>query len=117
VVTLESRETTRFEHRYESGGRVSRVRGRALPLTTADVPEDWRDAPLVLLAPVIDEVDPLLAAEFTDGAVGAAAQGWLRRSAGTAPSARARGSRRAPCWTRSRRSSSRVRTSAARRPL
>ncbi|OLA96973.1 MAG: hypothetical protein AUH20_02215 [Candidatus Rokubacteria bacterium 13_2_20CM_69_15_2] len=78
VVTLESRETTRFEHRYEAGGRVSRVRGRALPLTTADVPEDWRDAPLVLLAPVIDEVDPLLAAEFTDGAVGAAAQGWLR---------------------------------------
>src|SRR5439155_1325748 len=38
VVTLESRETTRFEHRYEAGGRVSRVRGRALPLTTADVP-------------------------------------------------------------------------------
>ena len=78
VVTLESRETTRFEHRYEAGGRVSCVRGRALPLTMAHVPEDWRDASLVLLAPVIDEVDPLLAAEFTDGAVGAAAQGWLR---------------------------------------
>src|SRR5207245_4596253 len=78
VVTLESRETTRFEHRYEAGGRVSRVRSRARPLTTADIPEDWRDAPLVLLAPVIDEVDLGLAAEFTDGAVGAAAQGWLR---------------------------------------
>ena len=78
MVTLESRETTRFEHRYEAGGRVSRVRSRARPLTTADVPEDWRDAPLVLLAPVIDEVDLRLAAEFTDGAVGAAAQGWLR---------------------------------------
>ena len=78
VVTREARQTTRFEHDYEAGGRVSRARGRALPLTTADVPEDWRDAPLVLLAPVIDEVDPLLAAEFTDGAIGAAAQGWLR---------------------------------------
>src|SRR5439155_968462 len=86
VVTLESRETTRFEHRYEAGGRVSRVRSRARPLTTADVPEDWRDAPLVLLAPVIDEVDLRLAAEFTDGAVGAAAcagsisvegEGWV----------------------------------------
>ena len=68
VITREARQTTRFEHHYEAGARVSRVRGRAL----------WRDAPLVLLAPVIDEVDPLLAAEFTDGAVGAAAQGWLR---------------------------------------
>lgn len=78
VVSVPAAETTRFEHGYEAGGRVSRVRGRALALTTADVPEDWRDASLVLLAPVVDEVDPLLAAEFTDGAVGAAAQGWLR---------------------------------------
>src|SRR5438093_9699999 len=78
MATLASRETSRFAHRYEAAGRVSRVRSRARPLTTADVPEDWRDAPLVLLAPVIDEVDLRLAAEFRDGAVGAAAQGWLR---------------------------------------
>jgi 1D-myo-inositol 3-kinase len=78
VVSVPARETTRFEHRYEGGGRVSHVRGRARPLTTADVPDDWLDAPLVLLAPVLDEVDPLIAAAFTDAAVGAAAQGWLR---------------------------------------
>lgn len=78
VVTHEARATTRFEHRYEPGGRVSHVRGRALPLSAADVPEDWRDAALVLLAPVLDEVDPLLAVEFGEGAVAAAAQGWLR---------------------------------------
>jgi sugar/nucleoside kinase (ribokinase family) len=77
-VTLESRETTSFEHRYETGGRLSHVQGRALPLTAADVPDDWLDASLVLLAPVLDEVDPGLAAAFTEGAVGAAAQGWLR---------------------------------------
>ncbi|MGH7275521.1 MAG: PfkB family carbohydrate kinase [Candidatus Rokuibacteriota bacterium] len=71
-------DTTRFEHSYAGGGRVSRVAGRARPLTAADVPEDWRDASLVLLAPVLDEVDPRLAAGFTEGAVGAAAQGWLR---------------------------------------
>jgi sugar/nucleoside kinase (ribokinase family) len=78
VVTVEAAQTTRFEHRYEPGGRVSRVLGRALPLGAADVPDDWLDASLVLLAPVLDEVDPLLAAEFTEGAVGVAAQGWLR---------------------------------------
>lgn len=78
VVSVPSRETTRFEHRYEAGGRVSRVHGRARPLTAADVPDDWLDAALVLLAPVLEEVDPLLAVEFAEGTVGAAAQGWLR---------------------------------------
>ena len=78
VVSVPARETTRFEHRYESGGRVSHVESRARPLTAADVPDDWLSAPLVLLAPVLDEVDPLIVAAFTDAAVGAAAQGWLR---------------------------------------
>ena len=43
------------------------------------MPDDWRDAALSLLAPVVDEVDPLIATLFTDGAVGAAAQGWIRQ--------------------------------------
>jgi hypothetical protein len=42
------------------------------------VPEDWSDAPIVLLAPVLNEVDPLLATAFGDSSLGAAAQGWLR---------------------------------------
>ena len=79
VVTVPADETTLFEHRQEAQGRVSHVRALASPLTDADVPEDWRDASLTLLAPVVDEVDPLIATLFTDGAVGAAAQGWVRR--------------------------------------
>jgi sugar/nucleoside kinase (ribokinase family) len=78
VVSVPAEETTVFEHRHEPGGRVSHVRAVASPLTVADVPEDWRDTPLTLLAPVIDEVDPMIATLFTDGAVGAAAQGWVR---------------------------------------
>jgi len=49
-------------------------------LTPDDVPDDWREAALALLAPVLDEVDPMIATLFTDGAVGAAAQGWLRHT-------------------------------------
>jgi len=79
VVTVPADETTLFEHRQEAQGRVSHVRALASPLTAADVPEDWRDASLTLLAPVVDEVDPLIATLFTDGAVGAAAQGWVRQ--------------------------------------
>ena len=55
-----------------------RVGATARPIRAADVPPDWRDASLVMLAPVLDEVDPRLAVAFTEGAVGAAAQGWLR---------------------------------------
>jgi len=78
VVTVPA-ETTRFEHRHEPGGRVSHVRAVAAPLTVDDVPDDWRTASLTLLAPVVNEVDPMIATLFTDGAVGAAAQGWLRQ--------------------------------------
>jgi sugar/nucleoside kinase (ribokinase family) len=78
VVTLEAPATTVFEYQETEGPRVMRVTATASPLAAADLPEDWRDAPLVLLAPVIQEVDPALAAAFGDGSVAAAAQGWLR---------------------------------------
>jgi 1D-myo-inositol 3-kinase len=79
VISVPAADTTLFEHRHEPGGRVSHVRAVASPLTPDDVPDDWRDAALSLLAPVVDEVDPLIATLFTDGAVGAAAQGWMRQ--------------------------------------
>jgi len=78
VVGVEAPATTAFEHREAVGGRVLRARGSARPLSTDDLPPDWRGAPLVLLAPVLQEVDPQLAAVFRDAAVGAELQGWLR---------------------------------------
>jgi sugar/nucleoside kinase (ribokinase family) len=78
VVTVEAKATTAFEHREAGGARVLRVRGAARPLTAADLPEDWRAAPLVLLAPVLQEVDPALTTQFADAALGAEVQGWLR---------------------------------------
>jgi 1D-myo-inositol 3-kinase len=78
VVTLEAGETTAFEHRFSGGRRALRVRGAARPLTPGDLPEDWRDAPLVLLAPVLQEVDPALPSGFVDAAIAGEAQGWLR---------------------------------------
>jgi 1D-myo-inositol 3-kinase len=78
VVSVPAPATTAFEHADGAGGRVLRARAAAGHLGPADVPPDWRDAPLVLLAPVLDEVDAGLAAHFEDATVAAAAQGWLR---------------------------------------
>lgn len=79
VVSIPDRQTTRFEHRVEERGRVMRVTARARPLRARDVPEDWREAGIVMLMPVVDEVDPLIAAAFGAATIGVAAQGYLRR--------------------------------------
>lgn len=78
VVSVASVETTVFAHSEHGGARVMNVTSLARPLGTHDVPDDWRAAEIVLLAPVIDEVDPLIAASFPEATVAAAAQGWLR---------------------------------------
>src|SRR5919108_4649245 len=78
VVTLEAPATTVFEHETGEGERTMRVTATASPLAAADLPEDWRDAPVVLLAPIIQEVDPDLVTGVGGGSVAVAAQGWLR---------------------------------------
>jgi sugar/nucleoside kinase (ribokinase family) len=78
VVSVPAPRTTLFEHEPRSGGRVMRVTAAARPLGLADIPDDWRDARLVLLAPVLGEVDAGVAVAFPDATLGAAPQGWLR---------------------------------------
>ena len=79
IVSVPAPTTTVFEHTMaDDGERAMRVTSLARPLTEADVPDDWRDAELVLLAPVLNEVDARVAAVFADASVAAGAQGWLR---------------------------------------
>jgi len=78
VVSVAAEATTRFEHTAHGERRTMRVLLAAGPLTAADVPEDWREAPLVLLAPVLGEVDPNVTTAFTNATLAAAAQGWMR---------------------------------------
>ena len=78
VVNIPAVATTTFEHDLSTVPRTLRVPAVAQTLTAADVPEDWSAAPLVLLAPVANEVDPHLATAFTGPTLAAAAQGWTR---------------------------------------
>ncbi len=82
VVHLPATRSTTFRHEVGSHGRRLTLLGRASDLEVAHLPEAWRDASLVLLCPVANEVDPSLAAAFTGGAVGAAVQGWMRERGG-----------------------------------
>ena len=74
--------TTTFVNLYHEGFRTQYLRARADQLLLEDVPESWRDAPVVLLGPLAQELSPALVRLFPrrPGAIIAATpQGWLRR--------------------------------------
>ncbi len=81
-VTLQckpSDQSTTFVNLYRAGSRSQRVEAQAMPLTLEDIPPAWRQVPVVLLGPVLDEVDPGLLEAFQHSFVALTPQGWLRR--------------------------------------
>src|SRR5207244_89642 len=54
---VRSRRTTQMRNLYGEGPRRQFVPQRAAPLIPDDLPPDWRSIPIVLLGPVIGEVD------------------------------------------------------------
>jgi 1D-myo-inositol 3-kinase len=79
VVTAPSALTTTFEVTQGPAGRALRLVSRAADLEEAHLPPAWRRAPLALLCPVANEVDPALAAAFPEGALALVPQGWMRK--------------------------------------
>lgn len=79
LATVPAADATTFENIYVNGVRRQWLRARATPLGEADLPATWRQAEIVMLAPIAREVDPALAHAFPDALVGATPQGWLRR--------------------------------------
>lgn len=67
---------------YRLGGsaaqRTLSLYGRAADIEEMHLPDAWREAPMALLCPVANEVDPALAGSFAEASVGALPQGWMR---------------------------------------
>jgi hypothetical protein len=79
VHRIADRETTTCENRDVDGRREQHVRAVAGAIGAEDVPEAWRPAPVVLLGPVIGEVERSILGRFPDAVIGACGQGWLRQ--------------------------------------
>lgn len=80
---LPSHNTTGFENIYVGGRRQQRVLDLAEPIGSSQVPTSWCRSPIVLLAPVLTELDPDMGGLFPPATlVGLGAQGWLRRLQG-----------------------------------
>lgn len=78
IEILDHPHSTTFENIYQEGVRHQKWLASSRPLSTADVPPAWRNAPIVHLAPLGQEMSPAMCADFPGSLVGVTMQGWLR---------------------------------------
>jgi sugar/nucleoside kinase (ribokinase family) len=72
-------QTTTFENLYEGSQRRQTLHAWASVLRAADVPQAWRAAPVVHLAPVAAELDPSLFTAFPQATILLTPQGLMRQ--------------------------------------
>lgn len=78
VRLLPSDETTVFENVYGPKGRLQYVWARARTIAASDVPPDFLEAKVVLLGPLVGEVEEEVARCFPRSLLAITPQGWLR---------------------------------------
>ncbi|MCJ7568674.1 MAG: PfkB family carbohydrate kinase [Anaerolineales bacterium] len=74
-----SQDSTIFSNKYLPEGRIQSISATAAALTSTDIPDDWRDAPIVHIAPIANEVDSSILDIFPHAFICLTPQGWLRR--------------------------------------
>jgi sugar/nucleoside kinase (ribokinase family) len=79
VAVTPSAHTTRYRLGEAKGARTLTLLSRAADLEAEHLPPAWREAPLAVLGPVANEVDPALAGAFDDASVAVLPQGWMRK--------------------------------------
>jgi sugar/nucleoside kinase (ribokinase family) len=77
--SLPADHTTTYENIYTPAGRVQYCRAVAAPLTRANLPDAWRRAPIVHIAPIANEIAPDMASAFDGSRLLVTPQGWMRR--------------------------------------
>ena len=78
VISVPSSQSTTFENIYTERGRIQYVRAQAKRIDFSAVPEAWRNASIIHLGPIANEMDAILPAEFSPGLLGITPQGWMR---------------------------------------
>jgi len=78
VASFPAERSTVFENVYTEHGRIQYLLNLAPKLDYYLVPEPWRQARIVHLGPVAQEVEPSLVRNFPSALLGVTPQGWLR---------------------------------------
>jgi sugar/nucleoside kinase (ribokinase family) len=80
VLRLPSPATSTFQNLYSTNGtRTQFVRAVAGQIEAEDIPPAWREAKVVLLGPLADELEGSIAGIFPHSLIGVTPQGWMRR--------------------------------------
>ncbi len=79
VERIPSPHTTTFHNIYRDGHREQFLLSVADPIEPSDVPVKWRTTPIVLLGPLVRELDARFPPLFPNSLVGVTPQGWLRK--------------------------------------
>ncbi len=79
VAVVPTERTTTFENRYHGNQREQLLHYAAPPLTFDTIPEAWRNAKIVHFAPIAQDVEPTLLAQFPHSLLTVTPQGWMRQ--------------------------------------
>jgi sugar/nucleoside kinase (ribokinase family) len=78
IVVQSAEITTTFINVYQADRRVQTLPHWAGPIDLRGIPPHWRNAKIVHLGPIADEIDQRQAVGLTSQFVGATPQGWMR---------------------------------------
>jgi sugar/nucleoside kinase (ribokinase family) len=78
ILRVPSPDTTVFENAVTPGGRQQTLLARAAPISLQGLPDAWRRAAIVHLAPVAQELKADVAESFSTSLLGITPQGWMR---------------------------------------
>ncbi len=79
AISIESPHSTTFENIYTGQGRVQYLRAQAARIDFDTVPASWRDASIIHLGPIANEMDSSLPDDFSPALLGVTPQGWMRK--------------------------------------
>jgi hypothetical protein len=78
VVAAPAEHSTTFENIYTPQGRIQYIHHQAHRLDFSLVPEAWRRAPIIHIAPIAQEVDAILPDGYRPSLLALTPQGWMR---------------------------------------
>jgi sugar/nucleoside kinase (ribokinase family) len=79
IYKLLASESTTFENVYMEGSRKQILHSVSPNIELEAIPSYWKNARIVHLAPIANEVDQRLVHQFEGAFIGLTPQGWLRR--------------------------------------
>lgn len=79
VISIESTHSTTFENMYTDAGRAQYLRAQAEKIDLDSVPAVWRNASIIHLAPIANEIHSSLPNDFSPALLAVTPQGWMRQ--------------------------------------